>query len=544
MKYLREILRTWLSILAILACTAQLPACGGSQPSSSIQPPPVRATSYYLDCSSNASGSGTQASPWNSLSNANAFAFQPGDSFLLKRGTSCSGSLTPPGSGKDVVPIVIDAYGTGSRPIIDGGMNEEAVKLFNQQYWEVNNLEIVGGDLYGIYVGMNQQNSVLNHVYLRNLDVHGAHHQVVNHGDSGEVHFECPVYTNSYCYDILIDGVIAHDSTISDGIFLGGWPYSATTPFNTNVTVQNSTVHDVGGVGILLGQIKNGMIQNSLVYNTGLCSGCNFSSDGIGYVACQNCVMQNNESYANKTPVTAYDGGDFDLEDSVNSVVQYNYGHDSSGYCLAHFPSSYSTSANNVFRYNICSNNGQTSSLSYQGELVLNTGAGSPYDGIQIYNNTFYWNPAGAGPVLSTGNASYAGANPNFFKNNIIYSAGPDMIYATSGLAVDNNIYWTTSGNSPTWQVDGNTYTGFSTYQTSTGQDSHSSYLDPMMLNPTYHAVGKPTTAFTLQPGSSAIGTGANVCLGIATCSMGQQDFWGNALPNGSGYSIGAYQPQ
>jgi len=175
---------------------------------------------------------------------------------------------------------------------MDGGMNEETVKLFNQQYWEVNNLEIVGGDLYGIYVGMNQQNSVLNHVYLRNLDVHGAHHQVVNHGDSGEVHSECPVYNNSYCNDILIDGVIAHDSTISDGIFLGGWPYSATTPYNTNVTVQNSTVHDVGGVGILLGQIKNGMIQNSVVYNTGLCSGCNFSSDGIGYVACQNCVMQ------------------------------------------------------------------------------------------------------------------------------------------------------------------------------------------------------------------------------------------------------------
>ena len=26
------------------------------------------------------------------------------------------------------------------------------------------------------------------------------------------------------------------------------------------------------------------------------------------------------------------------------------------------------------------------------------------------------------------GNASYAGLNPNFFKNNIIYSAGPDMV--------------------------------------------------------------------------------------------------------------------
>jgi len=83
MKYSRKYLELGSTSLSILACIAQLLACGGSQPSSSIQPLPVRATSYYLDCSSNASGSGTQASPWNSLSNANAFAFQPGDSVLL-----------------------------------------------------------------------------------------------------------------------------------------------------------------------------------------------------------------------------------------------------------------------------------------------------------------------------------------------------------------------------------------------------------------------------------------------------------------------------
>jgi hypothetical protein len=115
--------------------------------------------------------------------------------------------------------------------------------------------------------------------------------------------------------------VNTHDSTVSDGIFIGGWPYSATTPFNTNVAVQNSTVHNIGGVGILLGQMQNGMIQNNVVYNTGLCLKCNFSSDGIGFVSCRSCVMQNNESYANQTPITADDGGDFDLVDSVDSLV-------------------------------------------------------------------------------------------------------------------------------------------------------------------------------------------------------------------------------
>jgi len=223
--------------------------------------------------------------------------------------------------------------------------------------------------------------------------------------------------------------------------------------------------------------------------------------------------------------------------------VQYNYGHDSAGYCLAHFPSSYTTPTNNVFRYNVCSNNGQVSSLSYQGELILNTSGGNPDNGVQIYNNTFYWNPTGAGPVISMENARYTGTNRNFIKNNILNSATPDMVYATSGLDMDNNIYWTVSSDPPKWRIDGNTYISLSADQAGTGQDSHSSDVDPMMLNPTYHGVGRPATAFTLLSGSPALESGADVCSGLSGCSMGNQDFWGNPLSNGSGYSIGAYQP-
>ena len=68
-------------------------------------------------------------------------------------------------------------------------------------------------------------------------------------------------------------------------------------------------------------------------------------------------------------------------------------------------------------------------------------------------------------------------------------------------------------------------------------------YTDPMLNTPSYHSVGRPTSAFILLPGSPAIGAGTDVCSGIAgTCSMGTQDFWGNPLPAGSGYNIGAWQ--
>ncbi|MGA8344631.1 MAG: hypothetical protein WB781_22065 [Candidatus Sulfotelmatobacter sp.] len=530
-----------LQILLVLAYLASFVACGGGSSNQTL-PPPARATSYYLDCSSTASGSGTQGSPWNSLTSANAFAFQPGDSLLLKRGTTCSGSLVPQGSGKDGAPIIIDAYGTGARPIIDGGMNEEAIRLLNQQYWEINNLEVEGGNLFGIYVSGDQDKAVLNHIYFRNLDVHGAHYASVAHGDSGEllIHADGTTTLN----DILIDGISAHDSLTSDGIQVIGAaftpPYNSSIVLGSNVTIQNSTAHDVCNVGILVMSVNDGFIQNNVGFNTGLCPH-QTATDAIGCVTCANFIMQNNESYANQAD-EPYDGGGFALDtNALDSIVQYNYGHDSMGYCIGHFAGPAVASLNNVIRYNVCSNDGQKDSLSYQGEIVV---SGGSFDGVQIYNNTFYWNPVGDGPAIYAPNALYSGTNPNFFKNNIIYSTAPTMINMTADLSLDNNIYWTTSGTVPTWQIGSNIYAGFTAYQAGTGRDSHSFYVEPMMDSPTYHEVGRPTTAFTLMPGSPAVGNGANVCTGISGCSMGNQDFWGNALPNGSGYSIGAYQPQ
>lgn len=138
--------------------------------------------------------------------------------------------------------------------------------------------------------------------------------------------------------------------------------------------------------------------------------------------------------------------------------------------------------------------------------------------------------------------ASYSGTNPNIFKNNIIYSTVPNLSQTTTDLALDNNVYWTVGG-APDWNINGSDYTDLASYQIASGQEVHSLFTDPMLNPPTYDTIGRPVTAFTLQPGSPAISAGANVCSGIAsTCSMGTQDFWGNPLPASSGYNIGPWQ--
>ena len=190
-------------------------SCGGG--GGSIQPPPKGATSYYVDCSAATNGDGTQDSPWNALSSTNVISFGPGDQLLLKRGTTCQGALSPVGSGSSDATIVIDSYGTGAQPIIDGGTSNAAISLTDQQYWEIRNLEIVGGNKFGVFISGNTPKSSLNHFHLINLNVHGAHYPSTNTRDSGEV-FISPAGVHQIVNDVLLDGVSAHDTQVSEGI--------------------------------------------------------------------------------------------------------------------------------------------------------------------------------------------------------------------------------------------------------------------------------------------------------------------------------------
>jgi hypothetical protein len=530
--------------MALLVICA-LQGCSRLRHAGSVSPPTGSHGIYYVDCSASQNGNGTVASPWSSLPSVNAFTFSPGDQLLLKRGTACSGALTPQGSGAAKAPIVIDAYGTGSPPMIDGGSAEAALKLFNQQYWEITSLEITGGSRYGIYVSGNTPNASINHIYLRNLNVHGATYTSTKRADSGEV----VIATNGagqIVNDVLIDGVTAHDSHVSEGISVsagGAWieGNGVSQPLGSHVTVQNSTAHDVYGDGILIAELNHGLLQRNVVYRSGLCPNCTGSTPvGLWEWYCHTCTVQYNESYANQS--WGGDGGDFDIDYyNDDNVVQYNYGHDSAGYCVAFFGAGGRASHNNIFRYNVCSDNGRRSDLSKQGEVFVYTWDQGSLDGVQIYNNTFYWNPASNAPAFSAGDAAYSGSAPRFFKNNIIYATVPGMTHTTSAIVLDNNIYWTTSSSPPTWQVGATNFSSFSAYQAGTNQDIHSYSTDPMLNSPNYHAAGKPVFAFHLLPGSPAKSTGADVCSGINGCSMGTQDFWGHPVPAESGYNIGAY---
>lgn len=117
-------------------------------------------TIYYIDSvNGNDSSSGnSENSPWKTLTKVNSITYQPGDKILFKANGTWNGQLYPKGSGSSGSPIIIDMYGSGNRPLIAAnGTKHNTLYFRNQEYWEINNLEITNtandiGDYRGITI--------------------------------------------------------------------------------------------------------------------------------------------------------------------------------------------------------------------------------------------------------------------------------------------------------------------------------------------------------------------------------------------------------
>jgi len=508
-------------------------------------------TSYYVDCSAASNGTGTQASPWNNLATVNATTFGAGDSILFKRTATCAGQLWPLGSGTSTSAyITIGDYSTGALPIINGGSNQSAIKLYNQQYWHIQNIETTGGNTYGIYIA-GDVSAVLTHFRVTNVVVHDVSGTATKK-NTGLIVIT-PEAAGTTFSDVIVDGATVYNTSQWSGIIVGGDQFGRleTSPRSTNVTISNSIAHDVAGDGIILYQVNNGTLQNNLDYNTGLAATATVGTpNAIWEWECGACTVQSNEAYLSHSP--GVDGGAFDIDyGSTSNILQYNYGHDNDTYCMSVFATGGTSQpvSDNTMRYNICSNNARDSSqpVNRQGDLYIavwkSSGGGGLITNLNVYNNTFSWNPAistyyafAAYDLYHNGGVGWSGSN---FKNNIIYSTAPSLLSLWKiGMSLNNNIWWYTGAGSPSFKWVTTTYTSFAAYQTGSGQDANGKYTDPLLNTPTYHGNGFPTTQFTLQAGSPAINAGAN--LG----SMGTRDFFGHSIPLGGAYDIGADEAQ
>ncbi len=395
---------------------------------------------YFIDCSAAAAGDGLSEHPWNSLGEAEKHVFAPGDRIELKRGTACHGNFAPQGSGDASNLIRLTAYGDGPRPrIVATAKDRQALLLFNQQYWQVDSLDLSGSAMYGVFVTGDQ--GTLHHIVLKNLFVHDVRGGAMKSKDNGLV-VVGPSSPNVFFEDILVDGVIAAHTNQWAGILIGGgnFPYSADAPLNHHVVVRNSSVQDVYGDGIVLFRDADGRIENSSAFETGMQPTQTIGTpNAIWTWTCTDCAVRNNEAYLTDSP--GVDGGAYDIDwDNTRNTVERNYAHDTQGYCVAVFGAGYVTSQS-VVRDNLCIANGLSPRLAVlQGAIYLRTWNGGVIDGLKIEHNTIFFDPPVATAAALVNEADTRGA-PIEFRGNRIESAASLFYRSNAQFAPAENTY-------------------------------------------------------------------------------------------------------
>ncbi|MFG2133712.1 discoidin domain-containing protein [Streptomyces sp. NPDC048751] len=430
---------------------------------------------YFIDATRGRdSAAGTsRATAWRTLAKANATTFQPGDRILLKAGEQWQDQqLWPKGSGSAGRPITISAYGEPSagRPYIatngkvpspfnaDGTKNPAtvgltgAVVLRNQQFWEINNVELSNDDDFatdittgsyvrdGIMVSINAdllksgEDSVMDHfrisdVYVHNLDG-PSHWQKIHYGavdfqvfgskgykayGTGGYHFKDVRIENNTFENVELHAVqFAFNWFAADGADAGqydengkwheGWEQlwvRTRDLYSRDVYIGHNYAQSIGQGAIQLADTKNMTVEYNEV--NGYLKRYDAVSCALYLWAGADSVMQYNEVYGG--PNNEYDGTPWDLEyTNFNVTYQFNYSHDNAAGWMAYM----GNSSNSVARYNL--------SVNDNGVLVKNM-LSTNYSPTYFTNNTFVYDGADLDYVHDETFLSRV-----YFLNNIFYN--------------------------------------------------------------------------------------------------------------------------
>ena len=489
-------------------------------------------TTYYVDCSVATDGSGTQASPWNSLADVSAHTFGPGDQLLFNRGTSCAGRVQLQGSGTASAPISVDAYGTGALPKLLGDGTWATVTLYNQQYWDFADLDVTNNGptitqsdptliadqdrRRGFYIHL-QDYGTGSHYHFTNLNIHDVNGpRGWNNTTTGAIFFEVTgTTTPTHFNDVLVQ----NSTFTSDDFFalnnwttwadrpqlpasISGAPWAA-GPWQpaTNFVVRNNTLNDLGADGIQTNHTIGALVEHNVVtsYQTRDTARCHVPLFDWN---ADDAVFQYNEVYGGQGTC---DGTAFDFDGgNTRNIVQYNYDHDNKGGFLT--VCSAGTSADNVARYNISQNDGTRLF-----QVVCGTETNN-----QVYNNTFYLGSLAAGPMQVVQNFNSSGASSLSFTNNIF-----DV---SSSLASQVSY---SGASALTW----NSNTFFGAHPSSEPADPNKLTSDPLFGSP-----GTGPTGYILGAGSPDLQSGSIIP------TNGGNDYRGHAVPTSCPPDRGAMQ--
>lgn len=489
-----------------------------------IQAPSRSGVTYYVATSGNDANTGTLAAPWRTIQHA-ANSVVAGDTVQVRAGTY-NEIVTMKTSGNSSSGYITFQNYPGETPILDG------TGLAVGSSGQTGLFSLEGSFNYIIIQGFeirNYSSSAKGKVPVGiDFEGDGSNIEILNN------HIHNIVQTLTSCNAANALGIALYGTqapaSINNVTLWGNEIDHNTTGCSENVSLDgnvqyfveaNNLVHDGDNIGLdnigfegvspnsAYDQARDGWVFRNTIYNIS---------------------STTNPVYHNQVGADGYycDG-------CTRVIVERNLIHDSD---LSEMASEHSghVSSYVLFRNNIIYHSLYVG-LSIGG-YSKNVGG---TDHCVIVNNSLWDDGTYGNSGLGEFQIQYYATN-NTVENNIFddYTLTSRYLvydFTTSEpnpAVMDYNDDYDTAGASSLFDWQGKTINGFSAYQTTSGQEAHSKFADPLYVNTTNTPYN-----FDLASGSPAINAGTN--LGVNT--VGVLDYAGNQRVNASGQiNMGAYE--
>lgn len=410
-----------------------------------------------------------------------------------------------------VAPIVVDQYGAGNKPRIEGeGKNNATVLFHNIEYWELNNLEITntGADRQPRRTGVTvsaENFGDSHHIYLKNLDIHDVNGSLVknNGGGSGIFWRNGGDRVMTRFVDLKIENCHIYKCE-RNGITSSGYARRDRWHPSLKVVIRNNLLEQIPGDGIVPIGCDGALIEHNIMRDSPDILSHEEAAAGIWPWSCDNTLIQYNEVSGHKAK---WDGQGFDSDwNCKNTVIQYNYSHDNAGgfLLICNNGENINTTYNQgttgtIVRYNVSVNDGlrryPTERAGYFSPVFHISG---PCKDTYVYNNIIFVKQKPTRKIdkaiLRMDNWGGPWPENTIFKNNIFYSLDTTQFVfgKDTGTVFANNVFFGVFKNLP--------------------KDKNALYEDPLFESPDGVSGGLDSlSVFRLRYNSPCINSGAPV---------------------------------
>lgn len=401
----------------------------------------------------------TPQTPWKSFDKLEGLTLNPGDSILLARGSDFHQILEVSAAGSESRPIVIDAYGDGTRPLVAAPDSSlYAVCVRNSSYLILQNIEIVnkGTSRMAARTGVKisaDNSGVSRDITLNSLYIHDVNGSLVKEegGGSGLL-----VETRSDSVASRFDGLVIENCILRrcerNGMIWAcdTWSRRRWGNPSTGVTVRHNLLEEIPGDGIVPIGCDGAVIEYNLMRNCTALLPDSEAAAGFWPWSCDNTVIRFNEVTGLSTP---WDSQAYDSDyNCTNTLIEYNYSHLNDGGLILICndgglgPEDNAGNVGTVVRYNLSINDGVRERLTRVGTFSPGIHIAGPVRNTLIENNILYVGPKPSDKVdrcIITSDSWNGYADSTFIKGNVFFAAEPTTFRMTGSTANEfsDNIY-------------------------------------------------------------------------------------------------------